>query len=633
MMQINTVWIIVFLTRFLPLGSSQSISVITKLVPRGGSVTLTYPLKSDDNGTTPVWKFNDVTVYAEGYIVPCEVNFCNMRGENTMGTSYLHIERFSLTNVGNYTCSINTLRKQYNLEIVDIPMLSFKVNDRPVNGIYQTHKGKELSLVCIAVNSFPGVSLTFSHDNLESVIQNATDITQKENQFNKSTVDTAVSVVNVTVLDDVNITCHLTYGQFSDLQNLTVSVKVIPAVANNSTVVLSTEDILFIAVALTLVVLIFNSVFLVIYCVKRKVKEKPKKDTDLSLKPNKGDQQETESDAANPGGFVSDIPSDTTMPISFYGSLNIKEETDLDNLLDWKTESDEILKDNVELISLMSSGNFFDYWKASSGIPSMNDCIIAKTVSDNAQMKDVYNFITIATRMRQLSSHPNIIKCFGCSLEQVPYFIYQELLENGTLRDTLLGIGDAHSHLLNRDGKNGELNTIAHLVCFAKGVSSGLEYLHMNKLCHPGLMSKKILLDASYNCKLFDFWPVEISSYRLTKLLSNRNPPIGWFPPETIFINQYDIVSDVWSFGVLLWEIFSFGEVPYQQETIHEIEENVRRLNVLPRPPFCPGSTFSIMLSAWTQTRETRPSMSDLKGKIDDISLECLPVIRIWFHL
>lgn len=80
-------------------------------------MTLTCPLKLDDNGTKPVWKFNDLTVFAEGYIVPCEENFCNVRGENTVGTSYLHIERFSLTNVGNYTCSINTLRRQYNLDI------------------------------------------------------------------------------------------------------------------------------------------------------------------------------------------------------------------------------------------------------------------------------------------------------------------------------------------------------------------------------------------------------------------------------------------------------------------------------------------------------------------------------------
>lgn len=125
--------------------------------------------------------------------------------------------------------------------VSEIPILSLKVNDRIVNDVYQTQRGKELSLVCIAVNSFPGVSLNFSYDNLESVIQNATDITQKENQFDNSTVDTAVGEVNMTVLDDVNVTCHLTYGQFSDLQNLTVSVKVIPAVANNSTVVLFTE--------------------------------------------------------------------------------------------------------------------------------------------------------------------------------------------------------------------------------------------------------------------------------------------------------------------------------------------------------------------------------------------------------
>ncbi|PIK58965.1 Ephrin type-A receptor 2, partial [Apostichopus japonicus] len=209
-----------------------------------------------------------------------------------------------------------------------------------------------------------------------------------------------------------------------------------------------------------------------------------------------------------------------------------------------------------------------------------------------------------------------------------PYYIYQELLEYGTLREILMRIGNSQHHLQNPSNGKEELTNAACLVGFARDVASGLEFLHINKLCHPGLMTRKILYDSNNKCKLFDFWPNEISSDRLKKILTRKDPPIGWFPPETIFMNQYDEVSDIWSYGVILWEIFSFGEEPYQHESVKDVEENIRQLNLLPRPMSCPGSIFSIMLSAWTQTRETRPSISELKTKMDDISAEYLPIDR-----
>ncbi|PIK58962.1 hypothetical protein BSL78_04129 [Apostichopus japonicus] len=182
----------------------------------------------------------------------------------------------------------------------------------------------------------------------------------------------------------------------------------------------------------------------------------------------------------------------------------------------------ELSTDNVQLVSLLSTGTIFDYWIASSKTSTAQEYFIAKTVSE-------------------------------------PYYIYQELLEYGTLREILMRIGNSQHHLQNPSNGKEELTNAACLVGFARDVASGLEFLHINKLCHPGLMTRKILYDSNNKCKLFDFWPNEISSGRLKKILSRKDPPIGWFPPETIFMNQYDEVSDIWSYGVILWEIFSFG--------------------------------------------------------------------------
>ncbi|PIK58964.1 Tyrosine-protein kinase transmembrane receptor Ror, partial [Apostichopus japonicus] len=167
-----------------------------------------------------------------------------------------------------------------------------------------------------------------------------------------------------------------------------------------------------------------------------------------------------------------------------------------------------------------------------------------------------------------------------------PCYIYLEFLENGTLQDLLLRSDQLQELYVNRGEEYGQPTDIDSLFGFARDVGSGLEFLHMNE----------------------------------------RNPPIGWLPPESVFMNQYDSISDIWSYGVLLWEIFSFGEVPYKTESKNEIEEHIRQSDLLPRPLYCPSAMFDIMLSTWTQTRETRPMISEVRSKLDEISADELPV-------
>ncbi|XP_071831396.1 uncharacterized protein [Apostichopus japonicus] len=607
----------------------QGICSITTWIPRGESITINCTIEVEVD-RLPLWKFNDEVIYADGF-EPKGLGFSNVRGKIVDNiTSYLYIEDFTIENAGTYTCFINDSIKQYFLRTCEMPELNIAVNGKPMNVVYYVKEGDDLSVVCMAANS-TCASLQLTFDDFESIRH----FSIKNQNHRQSVTDNDVLRANFTAWKDVNVTCHLNYGQTLDFKNVSFAVLVSSQNelnGNSETVpfiVVDFTDPLFITVVGAVAVTIVITFLLIVICIRTRKKEKPQEMTYMSENENTNGDQNMDINLADPE-LVSEVPSNRKMSeqISVSEGLNelVSEVPEMDfSNSDGTAGNAELSTDNVQLVSLLSTGTIFDYWKASSKTSTAHEYFIAKTVSDKAQMKDGYNFIFMASKIRQLNDNPNIVTFLGCAIEKAPYYIYQELLEDGTLREILMRIGNSQHHLQNPSNGKEELTNAACLVGFARDVASGLEFLHINKLCHPGLMTRKILYDSNNKCKLFDFWPNEISSDRLKKILTRKDPPIGWFPPETIFMNQYDEVSDIWSYGVILWEIFSFGEEPYQHESVKDVEENIRQLNFLPRPMSCPGSIFSIMLSAWTQTRETRPSISELKTKIDDISAEYLP--------
>ncbi|PIK45713.1 putative fibroblast growth factor receptor 1-like [Apostichopus japonicus] len=129
---------------------------------------------------------------------------------------------------------------------------------------------------------------------------------------------------------------------------------------------------------------------------------------------------------------------------------------------------------------------------------------------------------------------------------------------------------------------------------------------------HPSLSARKALINSRGQCKLYDFWPVELANDAVNQLLEQKIPPIAWLPPETVFIGQYSEKSDIWSFGVVVWEIFSLGETPFGGLTCAEIEDKLRRKQYLEQPRSCAGGIFGAMLSMWNPSVDKRPSFSNL---------------------
>ncbi|KAJ8027589.1 Fibroblast growth factor receptor 2 [Holothuria leucospilota] len=143
----------------------------------------------------------------------------------------------------------------------------------------------------------------------------------------------------------------------------------------------------------------------------------------------------------------------------------------------------------------------------------------------------------------------------------VPYYIYQDFVECGTLRDFLLRNypSSGYAQLENFD-HGSRSNSLQDLARFSFEIAGGMTFLIEKGFCHPVLSAQKILIDATGRCKLYDFWPEESAKLRLNKVFNKVNFSYAWLAPESIFFRQYSTESDVWSFAVVLWEIYSLGE-------------------------------------------------------------------------
>ncbi|GAV08901.1 hypothetical protein RvY_18526-2 [Ramazzottius varieornatus] len=162
------------------------------------------------------------------------------------------------------------------------------------------------------------------------------------------------------------------------------------------------------------------------------------------------------------------------------------------------------------------------------------------------------------------------------------------------------------------------------LVSFAYQVSRGMEHLSAKNIVHRDIASRNILLTKKKVAKISDFGMARWSetAYMMTSATA-VNLPIRWMSPETIASMIFDQKSDVWSYGVLLWEMFSLGQIPYPNVAVAgRVEQFGQWLlagNRLDRPQFCPDNVFAEMGKCWNRNAADRPSFADLSVNFEGI--------------
>ncbi|NXW54218.1 EPHB4 protein, partial [Eurystomus gularis] len=153
-------------------------------------------------------------------------------------------------------------------------------------------------------------------------------------------------------------------------------------------------------------------------------------------------------------------------------------------------------------------------------------------------------------------------------------------------------------------------------------IAAGMRYLAETGFVHRDLAARNILVDAQLVCKVSDF-----GLSRALEDESSADPtytsslggkiPIRWTAPEAIAFRKFTSASDAWSYGIVMWEVMSFGERPYwdmsNQDVINAIEQDYR----LPPPPRCPTALHRLMLDCWQRDRNARPRFPAIVAALD----------------
>uniref|UniRef100_A0A8C2JI92 receptor protein-tyrosine kinase n=1 Tax=Cyprinus carpio TaxID=7962 RepID=A0A8C2JI92_CYPCA len=261
----------------------------------------------------------------------------------------------------------------------------------------------------------------------------------------------------------------------------------------------------------------------------------------------------------------------------------------------------------VKIEQVIGAGEFGEVCSGNLKLPGKREMFVAiKTLKTGYTEKQRRDFLSEASIMGQFD-HPNVIHLEGVVTKSSPVMIITEFMENGSL----------DSFLRQNDGQF----TVIQLVGMLRGIASGMKYLADMNYVHRDLAARNILVNSNLVCKVSDFGlsrflEDDTSDPTYTSALGGKIP-IRWTAPEAIQYRKFTSASDVWSYGIVMWEVMSYGERPYwdmtNQDVINAIEQDYR----LPPPMDCPSALHQLMLDCWQKDRNNRPKFSQIVNNLD----------------
>ncbi|XP_032701137.1 tyrosine-protein kinase Fer isoform X4 [Lontra canadensis] len=254
--------------------------------------------------------------------------------------------------------------------------------------------------------------------------------------------------------------------------------------------------------------------------------------------------------------------------------------------------------EDVTLGELLGKGNFGEVYK---GILKDKTAVAVKTCKEDLPQELKIKFLQEAKILKQYD-HPNIVKLIGVCTQRQPIYIIMELVPGG----------DFLSFLRK---KKDEIK-LKQLVKFSLDAASGMSYLESKNCIHRDLAARNCLVGENNILKISDFGMSRQEDGGVYSSSGLKQIPIKWTAPEALNYGRYSSESDVWSFGILLWETFSLGVCPYPGMTNQQAREQVERGYRMSAPQHCPEDIFKIMTKCWDYKPENRPKFSELQKEL-----------------
>ncbi|KAM9216232.1 proto-oncogene tyrosine-protein kinase receptor Ret isoform 13-T13 [Dugong dugon] len=257
--------------------------------------------------------------------------------------------------------------------------------------------------------------------------------------------------------------------------------------------------------------------------------------------------------------------------------------------------------------------------------------VAVKMLKENASSSELRDLLSEFNLLKQVN-HPHVIKLHGACSQDGPLFLIVEYAKYGSLRGFLresrkvgpsyVGSGGSRSssYLDNPDER---ALTMGDLISFAWQISRGMQYLAEMKLVHRDLAARNVLVAEGRKMKISDFGlsrdVYEEDSYVKR---SKGRIPVKWMAIESLFDHIYTTQSDVWSFGVLLWEIVTLGGNPYPGIPPERLFNLLKTGYRMERPDNCSEEMYSLMLQCWKQEPDKRPVFADISKDLEKMMVK-----------
>ena len=269
------------------------------------------------------------------------------------------------------------------------------------------------------------------------------------------------------------------------------------------------------------------------------------------------------------------------------------------------TETWEIDRSSIQFVKKLGAGKFGEVWQ---GLWNGTTEVAVKELKPG--MINANECSQEAALIKQLK-HPNLIKLYAVCTQEEPIYIITELMKHGSLLKYLRG-----------DGRSLKL---PQLIDMGAQVAAGMAYLEEKNYVHRDLAARNISVSESLICKVKIVSMARVISEGIYEAHTGMKVPINWTAPEAAMNRDFTVKSDVWSFGILLYELITYGRPPYPGMTNAQVLEALKTSYRMPCPKNCPEGLYKIMRECWRNDADSRPTFESLRWRMEDFFVENEP--------
>ncbi|XP_062608780.1 tyrosine-protein kinase Abl-like [Saccostrea cucullata] len=259
----------------------------------------------------------------------------------------------------------------------------------------------------------------------------------------------------------------------------------------------------------------------------------------------------------------------------------------------------EIERTEIAMKHRLGGGQYGDVYEAIW--KRYNKTVAVKTLKeDTMALKD---FLEEACIMKEMK-HPNLVQLLGVCTREPPFYIVTEFMAQGNLLDYL------------RSTTKDDIGPTV-LMYMATQIASAMAYLEARNFIHRDLAARNCLVGPDHLVKVADFGLARLMKDDTYTAHAGAKFPIKWTAPEGLAFNRFSTKSDVWAFGVLLWELATYGMSPYPGVELTEVYHLLERQYRMDRPAGCPANVYELMMKCWQWDPKDRPTFLEIHNSLE----------------